>query len=489
MRRPDLADPAASAPAPASASPPPSVPVPLSSSFASAASADARLAAPGSFSSSAALRPLTTGLIFRFWLPLQATWLMMAAESPFLAAVIARLPGAKENLAAFAVASALAWIVESPVVMMLSASNALVRDGVAYRKLLRFSNALNAAVTAVMAVLIVPSVFDLVALRIMGLTPDVAGLAGQAMIWLLLWPAAIGFRRFYQGILIRDGRPQAVTYGTIVRLSAMAATGLFLALALHLPGASVGAGALGAGVLAEAAASWAMARSSVRRLRAMSDDQCSYGLALTQAKVIRFYAPLALTSFLSFFINPLTTFFLARGRQPIESLAVLPVVVGLAFIFRTSGIALQEVVIALAGDGPENRRALHRFALRLGAAATAGLAAVVFTPLGNVWYAAISGLDAELAAFAVLPGALLVLLPVLESALSFERAVLVRSQRTTPISAAVAVQLAVTAASFAVLIPVLNVVGAAAIGPALTLGYACGLGVLVLARRMLRSRD
>lgn len=432
-------------------------------------------------------RPLTIRLILRFWLPLQATWLMMAAESPFLAAVIARLPGAKENLAAFAVASALAWIVESPVVMMLSASNALVRDGVAYRKLLRFSNALNAGVTAVMAVLIIPPVFDLVARRIMGLTPEVAGLAGRAMIWLLLWPGAIGFRRFYQGILIRDGRPHAVTYGTVVRLATMAATGLALALVFRLPGASVGAGALGAGVLAEGAASWAMARPSVRRLRGMPDEACDYGRALTQAKVIQFYAPLALTSFLSFFANPLTTFFLARGRQPIESLAVLPVIVGLAFIFRTSGIALQEVVIALAGDGEGNRRVLRRFALSLGAASTAGLAAVVFTPLGTVWYAAVSGLPPDLAAFAVLPGALLVLLPFLESALSFERAILVRSHRTTPISVAVAVQLGVTAAVFTLLVFLLKTVGAVAIGPALTLGYVCGLGVLILSRRRLSA--
>ena len=92
---------------------------------------------------------LSPGRIARFWLPLEATWLMMAAEGPFLAAVIARLPVPKENLAAFAVASALAWIVESPIIMMLSASNALVRDGVAYRKLRRFSFALNAAVTEI----------------------------------------------------------------------------------------------------------------------------------------------------------------------------------------------------------------------------------------------------------------------------------------------------------------------------------------------------
>ncbi len=280
---------------------------------------------------------LTPKRIARFWLPLQATWLMMAAEGPFLAGVIARLPVPKENLAAFAVASALAWIVESPIIMMLSASNALVRDAIAYRKLRRFSNALNAAVTAVMIILIIPPVFDLVARRIMGLTPEVAGLAGRSMIFLVLWPGAIGFRRFYQGILIRDGRPQAVTWGTVVRLTTMAATGIFLAIGLGLPGASVGAGALGAGVLAEGAASWIMARPTVRRLLRMPDDECGFGRALTQAQVVRFYAPLALTSFLSFFVNPLTTFFLARGRFPIASLAVLPVIVGLAFIFRTGG--------------------------------------------------------------------------------------------------------------------------------------------------------
>ncbi len=431
--------------------------------------------------------PLTAGRIARFWLPLEATWLLMAAEGPFLAAVIARLPGPKENLAAFAVASALAWIVESPIIMMLSASNALVRDGVAYRKLRRFSNALNVAVTVVMAVLVVPPVFRVVAQGGMGLSPDVAALAGGSMFFLVLWPGAIGFRRFYQGILIRDGRPRAVTYGTLVRFAAMAATGLLLALAFRLPGASVGAGALGAGVLAEATASWVMARSTLRCLRGMPDAASGFGLALTQAKVVRFYAPLALTSFLSFFINPLTTFFLARGRAPLESLAVLPVVVGLAFVFRTGGIAMQEVVIALAGDGGENRQALGRFTLRLGTASSAALALVALTPLAVFWYETVSGLSPDLAAFAILPGALLVALPFLEAAVAYERALLVRSHRTAPISVAVAVQLAVTAAVFALLVPILKVIGAVSIGPALTAGYLAGAIVLVQGRRAISA--
>lgn len=426
---------------------------------------------------------LSPGRIGRFWLPLEATWLMMAAEGPFLAAVIARLPAPKENLAAFAVASALAWIVESPIIMMLSASNALVQDGVAFRKLRRFSTALNAAVTAVMIALITPPVFGFFAGTILGLSADVAALAGESMIFLVLWPGAIGFRRFYQGILIRDGRPQAVTWGTVIRLATMAATGIVLALVFRLPGASVGAGALGAGVLAEGAASWAMARPTVRRLRRMTDEECAFGRGLTQSKVLRFYSPLALTSFLSFFINPLTTFFLARSRFPLESLAVLPVVVGLAFVFRTAGIAMQEVVIALVGDSGENRRPLARFTLKLGVLSTAGLAVVVFTPLAQAWYGTVSGLAPDLAAFALLPGGLLVLLPFLESVLAYERGVLVSSHRTAPISVAVALQLAVTAAAFALMVLGFKTVGAVAVGPALTAGYVAGAAVLVLTRR------
>ena len=422
--------------------------------------------------------PPTTRRILSFWLPLEATWLMMAAEGPFLAAVIARLPAAKENLAAFGVATALAWIVESPIIMMLSASNALVRDGIAYRKMRRFSFALNGAVTVIMAILIFPPVFDFVARRGVGLTPDVAAIAGRSIVFLLLWPAAIGFRRFYQGILIRDHKPRAVTWGTVIRLVTMAVSGLALALVAKLPGASVGAGALGAGVIAEGLASRAMARGSIRALCAQPLEACEFGRSMTRASVMKFYSPLALTSFLSFFINPLTTFFLARGRMPLESLAVLPVIVGLAFIFRTAGIAIQEVVIACRGDEGANRAPLRRFSTRLGIIASVGMGVVVLTPLGSIWYRTVSGLSPDLSALAILPGILLVLLPFLEAVLSFQRGVLVRANRTAPISVAVAVQLAATTAAFVLGILVLGLTGAVVVGPALTLGYLASNALL-----------
>jgi len=430
------------------------------------------------------LQPVSRRTALKYWLPLEATWLMMAFEGPFLAAIIARLADPKVNLAAYGVATSLAWIVESPIVMMLSASNALVRDKIAYRRLRRFSNILNAAVTAVMALLLLPPVFRLIARGVIGLPEDIARLSAQTMMFLIFWPGAIGFRRFYQGILIRQGKPRGVAYGTVIRLMTMAATGIVLAVFFRLPGACVGGGALGLGVIAEAAASRFMARKSIHALQAQGDESCDFGRSLTLDKIGRFYVPLALTSFLSFSVHPLTSFFLGRSRMPIESLAVMPVVMGLAFLFRTGGIACQEVVIALHGDRAENAGMLRRLTAGIGLAATLGMAAVVFSPLAPVWLGAVSGLSPELAAFALLPGRLLVILPFLEAVLGYQRGALVRSHDTNPIAAAVVAQIIVIVAVFGLTVGPLGMIGAVAAGIAQTAGYLTGNGTLAaLAKR------
>ncbi len=65
--------------------------------------------------------------ILTFWLPLLATWQMMSIEGPFLAAIIARIPDAKFNLAASGVAFSLSLIIESPIIMIMTVSTALVK--------------------------------------------------------------------------------------------------------------------------------------------------------------------------------------------------------------------------------------------------------------------------------------------------------------------------------------------------------------------------
>jgi len=432
---------------------------------------------------------LPTRKILRYWLPLEATWIMMAAEGPFLAALIARLADAKLNLAAYGVIVSLAWITESPIMMLLSASNALVHDGEAFRKLKRFAMAMNAAVTALMLLLLAPPVFRLIVRGIIGLPPDVAGISARAMAFLVVWPGSIGFRRFYQGILIRQGKPRAVTMGTIIRLSTMTAVGCALGVFGRLEGASVGAAALGAGVVSEAAASWFMARGSVRKLKAMPQEACAFGRSLTPSHIAHFCFPLSLTSFLSLAINPLTTFFLGRSRFPLESLAVMPVVSSLAFIFRTGGIACQEVTIALLGEKGENRAALRRFSERAGVLASSAMALILFTPLAGFWLKGLSGLAGDLARFALWPARVMVALPFLEALMSFQRGVIVRARKSWPIVTSTASQIFVVCLTLWVMIAPMKMIGALAAGMSTVFGYAAGVVILAFALRRIPARD
>src|SRR5512137_1524721 len=231
---------------------------------------------------------------------------MMAAEGPYVAAIIARMPDAAYNLAAYGVAFSLAWLVESPIMMLLTASNSLVSDRPSFVALRRFTYRMNAAVTGVMLLGILPPVFRFVTGSLIGLPPEVARLVHVATAILVPWPAAIGYRRFYQGIMVRQGMARRVAYGTVLRLASMSLTAAGLALASPLHGASIGATALATGVLVEAAASRLMARRVVASL-----PNAPAGAApLTQRQILRFYYPLALTSVISLITGPLLTFFM-----------------------------------------------------------------------------------------------------------------------------------------------------------------------------------
>jgi len=411
---------------------------------------------------------LTQGRIFRFWLPLAATWLMMAVEGPFLAAVIARLAEPVYNLAAYGVAYSLALVVEAPVIMLMSAATALARNRASYLRLRNFTNAINAAVTLTMVLTLLPPVFDRLALNLIGLPPEVATRTHVSLLILLPWPATIGFRRLYQGVLIRHGLTRLVAIGTVARLGAMFGTAFVLARFTTAEGAWVGAAALTMGVSCEAIVSRMMAAASIRALLETPGEAA--GAASSYAALSRFYYPLALTTLLSLGIHPVVTFFVGNSRASLESLAVLPVVSALVFIFRSLGLAYQEVVIALTGDEGENFAALRQFGLVLALAVVGGLAVIAWTPLLHFWFQTVSGLTEELTRFALTPTRILAVIPGLTALLSFQRAILVVRGTTSAITLATVIEVIGVVLVLWVAISRLDAVGAVAAASALLIG-------------------
>ena len=404
--------------------------------------------------------PLSQRRILLFWAPLAATWLMIAVEGPFLAAVIARLPEATYNLAAHGVAFAFAILVEAPVIMLLSAATALAEDRESFRRLRLFSYALNLGTTLLLLVVLIPPVYDAIMLGLVGLPEPVAELTYGALWIFLPWPAAIGYRRFLQGVMVRAGKTRLVAYGTVFRLVAMSVGALVGALLLDIPGAWVGALALSSAVVGEAIVVRLMAGPTIRDV--LAREPLEGRDSLDWGEILHFYYPLALTSFIGLAVHPMLTFFMGRAVLPVESLAVFPVVQALSFVFRAVGMSFQDAAIALLGDRHEHVPELARFATGLAAAVTLGMGLVVFTPLSHVWFVTISGLTEELTRIALTPARIVVLLPALSVALSFQRAILVQGRRTRPITVASAVEVGSVALLFTALGFGLGWVGATA---------------------------
>jgi hypothetical protein len=419
--------------------------------------------------------PLKTRRILVFWMPLAGTWLMMAVEVPFLAAVIARLPDAAPNLAAYGVAFAFAVIVESPVIMLMSASTALVNNRDSYLVFRQFTIALSALMTGVMLIIVMPPVFDTLA-SWLNLPVAVASLTHQALILMLPWPGAIGYRRLLQGLLIRHDMTRRVAYGTVVRLVTMCATAFIAAWWLSISGALVGALALSVAVVAEALA---VRRMSRRAIRALMDRRKTEGQRLTLSTVVKFYVPLALSSFMAMGVQPMVTFFMGQSRMALESLAVLPVLNGLTFLFRSLGLSFQDASIALLGDHMEQYRPLRNVACTLAIVTSVCLAVIAYSPLSFIWFYDVSGLSIGLTEFAIPPLKILVLLPALSVLMSFQRALLVNARTTKVITSATAIEVAGISMVLWIAIHYYNTIGVMAAVTAIVLGRICATILLM----------
>ena len=319
--------------------------------------------------------------LFWFWLPLALSWLFMGLEGPILHGVISRLDEARVQLAAFGIVLALEIMIESPIIMLLATSTALASDGASYRVLRRFMVHCNVSLTVLAAAMAFTPLGDLVVRTWMGVPDAIADEVGPGLQIMTLWTALIGWRRFLQGILIREGRTRTVGIGTAVRLAASGSTALLLATVSGLTGVEVAAWALMAGVTAEALYAFLVARPVVRRL---CETPAEPGHSVDYRQVLRFHLPLAATSVLSLLVQPLVSAGLARMPEPDLTLAAWPVMVGVLMAVRSGSFALPETIIAQLRQGTP-AAPLRRFAITLVVGALLAMVVLVATPLLDLY--------------------------------------------------------------------------------------------------------
>jgi len=376
---------------------------------------------------------LTLKGIFKTWLPLAGSWLMMSIELPAINAIIARLANSEINLAAYGgVAFSVALTIEAPVIMLLAASTALSRDWQSYQKLRKFTLILGGSLSALHLIVAVTPLYDFVVNVLLQVPEEVVEPARIGMICLIPWSFGIAYRRFQQGAMIRFGHSKIVGEVTLVRLvtvSIVLTVGIILK---TIPGTLLAGLAQGLGVTLEAAYAGWRVRKIIPEMKAAPPAENQ----LTLKRFVRFYFPLALTSSLWLLWQPVISGAVSRMPDPLESLAVWSVVTGVLFVFRSGGVAYNEAVVALLEES-KAFSALRRFARVMSAVISVIVVLFVLSPLSQFWFSSIANLTPDKVQMARITIAFGIPLGLLSVYISFFQGIVVYQERTGVVAEAV----------------------------------------------------
>jgi len=385
------------------------------------------------------LQKLSYKGISLLYLPLALSWVLMLMEVPLINAFLARGAEAELSLAAFGVAFSIMLVVEAPILMMLELSIALSRNLSAFKTIRRFYVVTGLAITALGIGLFYTPFCEVLLCRLMNIPATIATATVPTLRILAWWAFPIGWRRIYQGLLIRDGRTRVISVATGVRLLIVSVTMLVGQSLNVLPGASLGALAMVGAVVVEALLIHWAAQSSIHQDLAAEPANLE---ALTLRYLWFFYFPLAVTTVLRQGIRPVISAGIAAAPMAELSLAAWPVAFSLTSMFWGPTMGLQQVTVALAEDKASWQK-LSRFVLTAGLILSGALAVISFTPLLGVVLRQLFGLSELVAQFAAPATRIMVLLPLGYTFHALFTGLLVKQARTSTVRTAKAVNLVV----------------------------------------------
>ncbi|MFI5387477.1 MAG: hypothetical protein ACHQ50_15320 [Fimbriimonadales bacterium] len=450
--------------------------------------------------------PATEGLsqrtILRFFSPLALSWIFMSVEGPLSVALISRLPNAEISTAAFQIMMGLALWIESPIIDLLSTSTTLAKTRQNYVQLSRFTWWLIATVTLVHAIIAFTPAYWFVTRNLMGVPGAVAEQGRIGLAAMVPWAGLIGWRRYLQGILIRNGRTKLIGLGTAVRVATMFVSAFTLYWTVRLPSIEIAGIALVCAVGAEAGfAHWA-SRGTIREQfseplfedspiepgqgRALSLSRTNHRDSergeVSVAKLCRFHLPLTATTMVMMAGSPVVSSALSHAPNRVAQLAGYQVAATLVWLMRTTVFALPEVVITLYKD-KASAAALRRFCIRLGFITSGTMAAIWLTGVDELFFSKVLTAPASLIPIAHLAFIACLMLPFVGACQSYVRGMLTAHHLTVSRLLAVSVSMT-TLVTTLVAAHFLGFEGVVAVGICPTLALIAELGVLVYAWRV-----
>jgi Na+-driven multidrug efflux pump len=191
--------------------------------------------------------------LWLFYLPLALTTVMRQGIRPVITAGIAAAPMAELSLAAWPVAFSLASMFWGPTMGLQQVTVALTEDKGSWQKVSRFVLTTGLILTGSLVVISLTPLLDVILRQLFGLSEEVARFAAPATRIMALLPLGYTFHALFTGLLVKQARTPTVRTAKALNL-VVVALALFVGLRLNgLWGSVLGAAAMTAGTLVEAA--------------------------------------------------------------------------------------------------------------------------------------------------------------------------------------------------------------------------------------------
>jgi progressive ankylosis protein len=363
--------------------------------------------------------------LLMFYLPLGFSGLMMTLDLPIVNGVLIRyLPNPTTSVAALSVAFSLALVYEASHISMIDISTALSSDLRVFGMLRRFYLVVAGTLLVVASLVAFSPLYDLIVRGVMNIPQNVADSARPALWAFLLWPIPIGWRRLYQGALIRHGYPRPVGAGGLVRMGSLLVALLFLGWfgtrVVRLEPAAIAVLAMLVSVTAEAVAVHGWTQRVLRSMPKATQDKP----ALTYRDLWRFFLPLSATSIMSTLVQPVmragiasAAVVWAASEGSEVALASYAVAWSLAALVFGPSLSMTQASIAWSSSpNREVRRRGPRVILSVGVGLALFMAVASFSPFAYWLFTEVLRAPAQIASSAADVARWMVPMPVLHAA-------------------------------------------------------------------------
>lgn len=367
--------------------------------------------------------PISYLSLLLFYLPLGFSGLMMTLDSPVVNSVLNRLPNPDTSVAALRVAFSLALVYEASHISMIDASTALSADLRVFRMLRRFYVVMAGVLLLLAGIIVFTPVYDLIVRDLMNIPPEVAGPARIGSVVFLLWPLPIGWRRLYQGALIRHGHPKPVGAGGLVRLGSLAVALAFFGWlgtqVFYIEPAAIAVLAMLVSVTSESVAVHNWTTRVLRNIPETAHNEP----ALSYRDLSRFVFPLSATSIMSTLTNPVLTAGIASAavawaspNGSVVAVASYSIAWSVAFLVYGPTLSMTQASIAWhSSPDPHTRERGPRVIVVAGIVLGLLVALVAFTPLAYLVFTGLLDAPEQTAQAAAMVTRWLVPMPVLGS--------------------------------------------------------------------------